>query len=158
MSGLSRASGRKPRSRPSARQRRSCDVVVQGPERDEHPRRHDLRLGRALADLGVAQHVLEVADPGLHQRLLVLGGVVLRVLADVAVLPRGLQALCDVRATGRLELAKLVAQARVRLHRERRCRLLPRLSGGAPGELFGQFHETGEPTNWREGVTYASAK
>ena len=41
-----------------------------------------------LDDLRIAEHPLEVADPRLHEPLLVLRGVVLGVLADVAVLAR----------------------------------------------------------------------
>ena len=60
-----------------------------------------------LNDLGVPQHRLDAADARLHESLLVLRGVVLGVLADVAVLARGLDAFRDRVPAGRRELFQL---------------------------------------------------
>ena len=44
----------------------------------------DAAVGAALDDLGRLEQVLELADAALHVALLVLGGVVVAVLAEVA--------------------------------------------------------------------------
>ena len=62
---------------------------------DEHPGTDLIGGRRRLDDLGIAQHRLDAADARLHEPLLVLRGVILGVLADVAMLPRGLDALRD---------------------------------------------------------------
>src|SRR6266508_3005906 len=70
-------------------------VLLERSKGHEHPGGDHLGLGGSLDDLGIAEHAFEVADPGLHQRLLVLGGVVLGILPDVAVLASRLQAFGD---------------------------------------------------------------
>ena len=55
-------------------------------------------FGGRLADLGAAQHVLELADPGLDLALLVLGGVVAAVLLEVALVAGGADPLDDLLA------------------------------------------------------------
>src|SRR5207249_440220 len=77
-----------------------------------------------LHDLGVTQHRLDAADAGLHEPLLVLRGVVLGVLTDVAVLPCGFDAFRDRIPTRGGELLQLRTETAVRVQRERRRRLL----------------------------------
>ena len=69
------------------------------------PGRRRCRRRRRLADLGAAQHVLELADPGLELALLVLGGVVAAVLLEVALVAGGaIRSMISWR-TGPLEVS-----------------------------------------------------
>src|SRR6266542_2373335 len=65
-----------------------------------------------------AEDLLELADAGLHHALLVLGGVVVGVLSDVAMLASHADRLGDTLATGGLELVQLPAQALIGLGRQ----------------------------------------
>jgi hypothetical protein len=71
-------------------------VEVERLDRDEHAGPDRRRPRRRLDDVGIAEHLLDVADPRLHHALLVLGGVVLRVLLQVSVLARHLDLLGDL--------------------------------------------------------------
>src|SRR4029079_12474344 len=82
-------------------------VVVDRANGHEHPRTDGIGLGWRPDCVRVTEHLLELADLRLHQPLLVLGGVVLRVLSDVAVLSRDLDALGDVRAPVLDQIGKL---------------------------------------------------
>jgi hypothetical protein len=72
--------------------------------------------------------VLEVPDPGLHEALFVLGGVVFRVLSDVAVLAGTKKPLGRGRTTLGLQLLDLFAHSDVCVQRQARRGLLTRLS------------------------------
>ena len=74
----------------------------------------DRRPRRALDDLGVLEEVLELADPALHVALLVLGGVVVAVLAEVAQLAGRLDLLGDLDAAAGGEIVELGLQPVVR--------------------------------------------
>src|SRR5579883_365823 len=63
---------------------------------------------RHLLDDRLLDHVLQMADPGLHHRLLVPGGVVVGVLTDVAELPGPLEALAHGRPTVAGQLLELL--------------------------------------------------
>ncbi len=69
-------------------------------------------------DLGVAQHRLELPDPGRVQALIVLGRVVVGVLLEVAELPGALDAICDLPFQGPGAVFELFDQAGVRGRRE----------------------------------------
>ncbi len=88
---------------------------------------------------GSREHVLELADLGLHEPLLFLGGVVLGVLLEVAVLARHLDLLGDALASRRGELLELGLDAPVGIERECRGGLLPGGTGGPVPQLFGEF-------------------
>src|SRR5918999_89411 len=139
-------------------------VLVERAERDEHAGRQYFGWRVRLDDLGIAEHALERADTRLHQGLLVLGGVVLGVLADVAVLARRLQALGDVRPARRGELVELALQTLVRVERQRRGGLGPRFSRRTRCKLFGKFHgmrrayQPAHRVNTRSSKPYCSEK
>src|SRR6185295_9647726 len=81
--------------------------------------------------------------------LLVLRGVVLGVLADVAVLARGLDAFGDRVTAGDRELLQLRTEPGVRVYRQRRRRLL---AGGARwtiAQLLGEFGHPPESSQQR---------
>ena len=60
-------------------------AAVDEPHRDDHARARDAGVrGGRCADLGLAQQLVQLADPRLHLSLLVLGGVVAAVLLEVA--------------------------------------------------------------------------
>ena len=90
-----------------AEQERLDLVVVVADELvgDDHAGLDDAVVGRGLADLRAAEHVLELADPGLLLALLVLGGVVAAVLLEVALVARGADLLDDLLARGPLRSA-----------------------------------------------------
>src|SRR5205823_10031482 len=94
---------------------------------------------RCLDDLRIPQHRLERPDPSLHEPLLVLRGVVLRVLADVAVLARDLQPLGDPDPAVTREIVELRPHPEVGVEREGGRRVLSGLAGGPIAELFGEF-------------------
>ena len=73
------------------------------------PARHDA-LVAALDDLGGLEQVLELADAALHVALLVLGGVVVAVLAEVAHQAGRLDLLGDLDPTPRGEVVELGLQ------------------------------------------------
>ena len=73
-------------------------------------------------DLGVLEDGLQLTDPALHVALLILGGVVVAVLGEVAELPCALDRLGDLDAAPRGEVVVLGLQP---------------LEGG-PGELVGR--------------------
>src|SRR6476660_4670304 len=62
---------------------------------------------RLVDDRRVLEPVTQHPDPGLEQALLVLRGVVLEVLREVAVRPRGRNRLHDLLPLGALELGEL---------------------------------------------------
>src|SRR4029453_14550260 len=63
-------------------------VAVKG---NSHPsaRRYLIAVRRSLTDLGLVQHVSQLANPGLLMCLLLTGGVVAAVLAEVTFFARG---------------------------------------------------------------------
>ena len=65
---------------------------------DDHAGLDDAVVRRGLADLGVFEHVLEGLDARLVHRLLVAGGVVAAVLAQVALLAGGVDESGDFDA------------------------------------------------------------
>ena len=75
-------------------------VVAGEPDGHGHPR-PDYPVGpRRLPDAGMLQDVLELDDPPLDLALLLLGGVVAAVLAQVTLIPGGLDLLRDVDTPG----------------------------------------------------------
>ena len=118
-------------------------VLVEGADRDEHPGPDRGGVDGRLDDLRVAQHVLELADLGLHQPLLVLGGVVLGVLLEVAVLARDLDLLGDLLPPRRGQLLQLGLDPQVGVQREGGRGLLPGLAGGSVAELVRKFCHAG---------------
>ena len=70
----------------------------------------DDALVAALDDLGGLEHVLELADAALHVALLVLGGVVVAVLAEVADQSGRLDLLGDLDAAPGGEVVELGLQ------------------------------------------------
>src|SRR5919106_5923827 len=69
----------------------------------------DVASGRR-ADLRAPQHVLELADARLHLALLVLGRVILGVLAQIAVCPRGFDRCGCLLATRGFEMVEFRLQ------------------------------------------------
>ena len=61
-------------------------------------------------DLGVLEQVLELADPALHVALLVLGGVVVAVLGEVAHLAGAFDLVGDLDAAAGGEIVELGLQ------------------------------------------------
>src|SRR4051794_41543496 len=113
-------------------------VEVERRHRDQHAGPDRVGRRRRLDDVGVAEHLLNVPDACLHQTLLVLGGVVLRVLAQIAVLARDLDLLGDLGAPRTGEVVELGLQPVVRVQRERRRRLLAGRTGRTRLELLGK--------------------
>ena len=70
----------------------------------------DLALRAGLDDLAVLEQVLELADPALHVALLVLGGVVVAVLAEVAQLAGPLDLVGDLDPAAGGEVVELGLQ------------------------------------------------
>ena len=89
-------------------------VVALVAELHHRARLHGLAVG-ALHDLAVLEHGGQLPDPGLHLALVVLGGVVVAVLLQVAQLPGGLDLPGDVDPADRGELVVLGLQPVVRL-------------------------------------------
>ena len=81
-------------------------VVALVPDRDDRAVLHRVAAG-GLDDLRVLDHGLEVPDAAFHLPLLVLGGVVVAVLGQVAQLAGGLDLAGDVRAAVRGQLLEL---------------------------------------------------
>ena len=82
-------------------------VVVAGePVGHLHAGLDDAVVGRGLADLGAAQHVLELPDAGLGLALLLAGGVVAAVLLEVALVAGGADAGDDLAADGPAQVAR----------------------------------------------------
>ena len=71
-------------------------------------------VGAAFDDLGVLEDVLELADPALHVPLLVLGGVVVAVLGQIAELAGALDLLGDLDPPAGGEIVEFGGQAFVR--------------------------------------------
>ena len=65
---------------------------------DDHAGLDDAVVGGGLADLGVFEHLLEGLDAGLVHGLLVTGGVVAAVLAQIAFLAGGVDEARDLDA------------------------------------------------------------
>ncbi len=89
-------------------------VVALVAELDDGSGRHLVALG-ALDDLAVLDHRRELPDASLHVALVVLGGVVVAVLLQVAELAGGLDLAGDVDAAHRGELVVLGLQPVERL-------------------------------------------
>src|SRR6266550_493327 len=116
---------------------------------DDHAGTDLLGGSGRLNDLGVSQHRLDVADARLHESLLVLRGVVLGVLADVAVLARSLDAFRDRVPAGGRQLLQLRTEPGVGVQRQRRRRIL---AGGARwtiAQLLGEFGHPPESSQQR---------
>ncbi len=67
---------------------------------DDHARLDDAVVGRGLADLGAAEHVLHLEDLGLVLALLLAGGVVAAVLLEVALVAGSTDLRDDLGAAG----------------------------------------------------------
>src|SRR5262249_39568187 len=115
------------------------DPVVEGAQGDHHAGL-DVVAGRGLDDLDVLQLVLELADARLHQALLVLGGVVLGVLRDVAELAGPEEALGDRGPGLALHLLELTARPPIRVEGQSSGGLLPGLARRALGRKVVLVH------------------
>ena len=120
-------------------------VVAGEADGDLHAGLDEAVVGRLVADLGAAQHVLELADAGLVLALLLAGGVVAAVLLEVALVAGGSDLGGDVGAHVSLEVLQLLLQAVVSLLRHPdglgsvgcvMCLLL--LRDGTPGTARGE--------------------
>jgi len=81
------------------------------PDLHQHPGGDRVAAG-GVDDLGRLEDLLEMADAGLVEALLVLGRVVVGVLADVAVLACPLDALRDLTPVRARPVRQLVGQPR----------------------------------------------
>src|SRR5215212_5457285 len=91
---------------------------------DHHARRYDAVVGGCGADLRALQQLGQLADPDLLLALLLLGGVVAAVLAEVALVSGGLDLLGDLGPAVPREVVTLGLQPVVRLL-------------GQPGDVLG---------------------
>src|SRR5436190_19793608 len=89
--------------------------VVTEVHRDDHARTGDAGLGRRLANLRLAEQLLQLTDACLRLALLLLGSVVAAVLLEISLFPRRLDPLDDLGAARAGEVVELALQPVVRL-------------------------------------------